>query len=331
MGTLTDRRFDVRAAEPSDRPAVLELLSASLGWSPDRRFDALFSWKHEDNPIGRSPAWVAVDGEAVVGFRTFMRWEHRAASGEVLQAVRAVDTATHPAYQGRGIFRRLTLEALDALRAEGVAFVFNTPNEKSLPGYLKMGWTQVGRLPISVRIMSPSFFARMVRARTPADLWPVASAGGRPAADVLAGAGLAQLLGSLPPPHRLSTHRTPDYLRWRYSFPPLGYRAITAGDDVSGGVAVFRLRQRGSALECVLCEVLSPGGDPGAQHALVRSVVRRSGADYAIKLGGSSVGRGGFVRLPGQGPVLTWRPLASATHGGRLDAWALTLGDIELF
>jgi hypothetical protein len=39
-GTLTDGRIDVRAAEPSDRTAVLGLLSASLGWSSDERFAA---------------------------------------------------------------------------------------------------------------------------------------------------------------------------------------------------------------------------------------------------------------------------------------------------
>jgi len=162
MEILTDRQIDVRAAEPSDRPAVFERLSASLGGSPDERFDALLSWTHEDEPIGRPPAWVAVDGQAVVGFRMFIRRE------------------------------------------------------------------------------APT-------------------------------------------------------------------------------------------VECVLCDVLSPAGDRGVHRALVRSVVGQSGADHVIRLGGSSVGRGGFVRVPGQGAILTWRLLASATHGGRLGDCALPLGDIELF
>ena len=83
------------------------------------------------------------------GFRTLMRWEFL--DGErVVRAVRAVDTATHPDYQGRSIFTRLTLHALDELVAEGVEFVFNTPNEQSRPGYLKMGWQVVGQLPTAV-------------------------------------------------------------------------------------------------------------------------------------------------------------------------------------
>ena len=69
----------------------------------------------------------------------------------MLRAVRAVDTATDPDYQGRGLFTRLTLQAIDELRAEGVDFVFNTPNDQSRPGYLKMGWQVVGTLPTHVR------------------------------------------------------------------------------------------------------------------------------------------------------------------------------------
>jgi GNAT superfamily N-acetyltransferase len=177
MGVATDRPIEVRAAHASDRSGVMNLLRASLGWSADERFDAFFSWKHEQNPFGRSPGWVALDGGSVVGFRTFLRWEHVTPGGDVLRTVRAVDTATHPGYQGRGIFRRLTLQALDDLRPQGTAFVFNTPNDKSRPGYLKMGWTQVGRLGASVRLTSPTSLPRMARARVPAGHWS-ASAGG---------------------------------------------------------------------------------------------------------------------------------------------------------
>jgi predicted N-acetyltransferase YhbS len=329
---LTDwRPIEIRAAEPSDRAAVLELMAASLGWSSDDHHEALFDWKHAQNPLGRSPAWVAIDGGQVVGFRTFLRWEHRTPEGRVLPAVRAVDTATRPSHQGRGIFRRLTLHALDDLRAQEVAFVFNTPNDRSRPGYLKMGWTAVGRLAAGVRVTSLTSVARLARARVPADLWSVPSDGGCPAPEVLAHTGLADLLASAGPARGLATHRTPEYLRWRYGFAPLAYRAVMLDDDVRSGLAVFRLRRRGPARECALCEVVAPGGDSAAHRALVRTVARECGGDYLIRVGGPAVDRSGFVGAPGQGPVLTWYPLADDPPGSRLDDWALTLGDVELF
>jgi GNAT superfamily N-acetyltransferase len=332
VGQLADERpIEIRPAEPSDRPAVLGLMQVSLGMSIDDRYDAFFDWKHEQNPFGRSPAWVAVDGGTVVGFRTFLRWDYRVPGGGVVAAVRAVDTATHPDHQGRGIFRRLTLQALDDLRTQGIAFVFNTPNDQSRPGYVKMGWTPVGRLAAKIRVRSLGAAVRLVRARVPAEFWSPPAHGGRPALEVLAESGLSDLLTSAPPAGGLATRRTPEYLRWRYGFAPLAYRAVTLDDGLRSGVAIFRLRRRRSAVECALCDVITPAGDESASRALVRRVVRECGADYVIGVGGPVLDRSGFVRVPGQGPVLAWYALAADLPGGRLDDWALTLGDVELF
>src|SRR4051794_26138120 len=100
----------IRPAVPEDRPAVMRVATRALGWRGDERDRAFFAWKHDDNPFGPSPAWVATEGDAVVGFRTFLRWE-LARGPERLRMVRAVDTASDPDHQGKGIFRRLTLEA----------------------------------------------------------------------------------------------------------------------------------------------------------------------------------------------------------------------------
>lgn len=325
---------EVRAAGPADRSAVLRLLSASLGWVPDEQFDAFFSWKHEQSPFGRSPAWVAVDGERVVGFRTFVRWEFDALDGAVRHAVRAVDTATHPEHQGRGIFRRLTLHGVEEMRGEGVDMVFNTPNAQSRPGYLKMGWSEVGRLPASVRPTSVGAARRMLLARVPAERWSMPGGGGAAAREELGRAGVAALVASLAPAAGLRTRRSPAYLRWRYGFEPLRYRVVSVTGDPAQGLAVYRLRRRGPALEAALCEVLVPGGERAAARALEREVARTSGADYVIRLGGPALSRTGFARLPGQGPILTWRPVgrraAEAPAPGLAD-WELALGDVELF
>jgi GNAT superfamily N-acetyltransferase len=329
MATVTNRHIEVRRAEPTDRGAVLRLLSDTLDWSVDET--DLFGWKHDENPFGRSPTWVALDDGDLVGVRAFMRWEHRTAAGEVLPSVRAVDTATRPSHQGQGIFRRLTAQAVDDLRADGVAFVFNTPNDNSRPAYLKLGWTMVGRLPTSVRVTSPGAVARVARARVPADLASTPSSGGRPAAEVLASPALDDLLSAAERPPGLHTHRTPAYIRWRYGFEPLAYRAVALDDDVGRGVALFRLRRRGPALECALCDVIVPGGHAAGRRALLRAVVRECGADYVIRIGGPAIDGNGFVRVPGQGPILAHRALADGVPGAGLRDWSLSLGDVELF
>jgi GNAT superfamily N-acetyltransferase len=90
-----------------------------------------------------------------------------------------------PDYQGRGIFTRLTLHAIDELAREGVAFVFNTPNDQSRPGYLKMGWEVVGQLPTLVRPTRWRSLARIAQARVPAERWSTPSGAGVDALTVL--------------------------------------------------------------------------------------------------------------------------------------------------
>jgi hypothetical protein len=59
-------------------------------------------------------------------------------------------------------------------------------------------------------------------------------------------------------------------------------------------------------------------------------LARGCGADYVIRLSPRLAASGGFVRVPGQGSVLTWCPLADDPPGRHLDDWVLTLGDVEL-
>src|SRR5690606_32239213 len=110
--------------------------------------------KHRRNPFGASPMWVAETDEGLAAVRAMMRWELAGPDGRVLRAVRAVDTATHADHRGRGLFRRLTLGAVESLTAEGVDLVFNTPNDQSRPGYLTMGWEVLGRVPLAVALPS---------------------------------------------------------------------------------------------------------------------------------------------------------------------------------
>lgn len=332
MSRRTDRasggEIVVRRMDPSDGQQVLALLSVALGWRPEDPNDAFFDWKHRENPFGESPCWVASVESEIVGFRTLMRWEFDTPDGPV-RAVRAVDTATHPDYQGRGIFSALTRQAVKELTAEGVDFVFNTPNDKSRPGYLKMGWKDVGRLPTGLRPATLFALPRIAAARVPAELWSVATKAGFAVSEALGeDNAIAGLLAALPKSDAVTTRRTPAYLRWRYGFEPLAYRAVLAGTSIAEGMLLFRLRRRARATELVIGDLLLPEPTPAAARRLVRTALRTTIADYALGL--RTMTSSGLLPLPGQGPILTWRSLGSETMPPLAD-WRLSLGDIELF
>lgn len=318
--------LEFRAATDADTPAVLSLMAQVMGWNKDEPFDEFFHWKHRDNPFGVSPAWVALHDEKVVGYRTFLRWVFIDDEGKKLRAVRAVDTATHPDYQGMGIFRTLTLRGVAELTLAGDAFVFNTPNDQSRPGYLKMGWTVARRLPIGILPAGPRSLARIARSRVPADLWSVPTSAGIPANEALADASVAEALLQHAPAKGVRTLRSPEYLAWRTALEPFHYRLLLASphDPAEGGI-LFRLRRRGPALEAAVIEQFTP--DPLTGIRLLRRVLGDSGADYAIGLRMHSAA--GLVPLPAQGPMLTTRPLAAGPPAAQ--TWRFALADAELF
>lgn len=326
-------RIQIRRAKPEDSVQIVELLRSALGWGNDPRLVPFFEWKHLDNPFGQSPAWIAVDSERVVAFRAMLRWEFEFA-GETVRAVRPVDTATHPEYRRQGLFSRLTTHALYALADDRVDIIFNTPNRASRAGYLQMGWHDLGRLGVRVRPTRPWRAVRMLWNRVAADRWPADTPVGTPAGEVLTDHdGVGTLIGHQPPSTSLRTRITPEFLKWRYGYPPLGYRAIVESGGPESGLAIFRLRHRGDARELVLSEALVPQSAPArTAAALVGKVMTAAGSDvdYAIQLASSATSANGrWWPLPRQGPVLVARTLSGA-EPRPLGQWALTLGDIEL-
>ena len=324
-----------RRAAPDDTGQILDLIRASLGPGSVPRTRAYWEWKHVDNPFGPSPVLVAEADGHIVGLRAFMRWTW-IANGESVRAVQAVDTATHPDWQRRGIFSRLTRDLLADVREDGVAFVFNTPNKNSLPGYLKMGWQTVGRVPLWVR---PVRAAVLGRGRETLD-------GRYPgAARLLDDPALAAFLARLPAaPGRYRTPRTPDVLRWRYDGPPgIPYHAVWELSDSGDGAAIaFRARRRGRWRVLYISDVLVGPGRTGRRtaRALLRHLLRTAPVDVAVAMGvagapaRSVLARCGFVRPPSAGPTFVVNPLSpdpSLPPPTAPESWSWTLGDIELF
>jgi GNAT superfamily N-acetyltransferase len=299
---------------------MLSMLGASLGWdASDERFAAMFAWKHDRNPFGPSPTWVAVyDGE-VVGVRVLMRWQF-ARGGTTLRVARAVDTATHPDHRGAGLFRALTLHGIEWLRTDGVDFVFNTPNAQSRPGYLSMGWRDVGRVPVAIRVASPASAARAVRSRVAADHWSLPLDVGVP---VDAWLERNRVEWAEPADVRaVATRLDEQFVRWRFGFEPLRYRVLDDGDTA----VVVRLRSRGASRELVSAATLR--GSPIAADRLVGRTLRAAGADHAIRLGDARPSQR-FVTVP-MGPRLTWRAVNDLGQPP-LHNWQLSMSDIELF
>jgi GNAT superfamily N-acetyltransferase len=339
---VSQTAFEVRAYRPDDEEAVLRLLRRALG--NGRAFDrspAFWQWKHFLNPFGTSLLMVATNGE-ILGLRAFMRWRFRHGSA-VVRAVRAVDTATHPASRRAGIFSTLTARTLDWARADGVDLVFNTPNRYSLPGYLKLGWTHVGHPRLLVKIVRPGAIVRTVlhdrvRPRSRRDA-PVPEG---PAGTLFTGS--EGLEGLIEADDRLladgiRTDRSGAFFAWRYGRAHLlRYYVCAAGSGAGRVAAVFRPNRRRGLREIMVCELLLGRADADATP-VVRGITEAIETDYLVAHAarGSAheraLRRAGFLPIPRVGPHLTVRPLRDEDRRSydRLAVWRLSLGDLEVF
>jgi GNAT superfamily N-acetyltransferase len=344
MNRAVDLSIRVRSYEDGDEPGVLDLLRTTLGVGPGGwRSPDFFRWKHERNHFGRSFMLVAVVNDLIVGFRAFMRWRFEAGD-QTVRAVRAVDTATHPEFQRRGVFSLLTNRALESLREE-TDLVFNTPNARSGPGYLKLGWRQVGRVTVSARVRRPLRLLRGLRSARAgvgavrASSIPVKAETAREVLeDVDSVSLLLERAGA--PPGRLATPKDVPFLRWRYGDAPLlGYHAIRElRHGRLAGLAVFRVRPRGTLWQCSIADVIVGRGDVRTAGQLLRRAVSAARVDYAAlhvpsrSTVARAAIRSGFVPTP-QGLRFVVNPLSEGLAPDPTDrrSWALSLGDLEVF
>jgi GNAT superfamily N-acetyltransferase len=317
---VSESTVGVRRASADHIADLIELAAASLGWDPADPHEAMFRWKHLDNPAGVSAMWLAFVGGRAVGFRTMMHWDFLHDRTTPIRAVRAVDTSTHPDFRRLGIFRTLTMAAVEELTHDRVDFVFNTPDPHSKAGYLTMGWQDLGRVQVRffpTRIRGP---LRTVRARTQAEIWSEPCSAGdavEEIADELA--GRSHTLDR----QGLATSHTGEYFRWRYGFEPLRYRVIRT-DDAD---AVIRVRRRGPAVEIVVAELLAPSRI--AAEAVLRKVRNQVAADHILVAAGGVAPLPPMLPLPGAGPGVVVRSLAS--HAPSRSELRFSLGDVEVF
>jgi GNAT superfamily N-acetyltransferase len=307
----------VRQSTDSDIPAIVELLKVSLGESLLPKSDTYWRWKHLENPFGRSPVLVAEVDNRLVGVRAFMKWQW-SIDGKTLYALRAVDTATHPEYQGRGIFKKLTLSILET-DSSFTDFIYNTPNDKSRPGYLKMGWSIAGRLPIGLSIVNPLGSKTDFDEESNFKDWILTSEA----------KSFLLSLGTMENSKELVTVPTQEFLTWRYGdVPMIKYHVLFLEEMV---LVIYRLKQVKWIKELRIVDVI------GNKQSLTRNMIRRISQE-ARKVGAHIVTSSGLnQRLPihlmiNKGPWVTVRegryPLVGLIGFTR---WKPSIGDMELF
>lgn len=309
----------IRKALESDIPQIIQLLKISLGESMIPKSEELWTWKHRNNPFGQSPVLVAEEDGQLIGVRAFLRWEYQI-EGRSYKACRAVDTATHPDFQGKGIFKKLTLAMIEEIHKEGVDFIFNTPNSKSTPGYLKMGWEKWGKLPLKLNF----FFNKSKKKELEQSDW------------IQISPLIASLENTTNGSTRMMTRLVPGYISWRYRDNPLfRYQYLSDGQNF---LLIFRIKEGKMGREFRICDLFTAGVmTQKSKKELNQSLnqqIKASGSRFSSFSGLNSEGlkvlEMGVLPVLNIGPLVTSRKIQANVSPLEMN-FGWSLGDLEVF
>lgn len=275
-----------------------------------------------NNPFGKSLVLIAKENNIIIGVRAFMRWKWQS-ENIILSAFRAVDTATHPEHQGRGIFKKLTLKAIEIAQEQGDHFIFNTPNSQSKPGYLKMGWKEIDKIKIELHPVNPFNWKASKEINYMIERSNLIS----PAIEGI----ITKRNNRLRNNGKLFTPVSLSYLTWRYENNPLQSYSVKATENFY--VAAY-VKQHKFFKELRVVEKLFDGE---IGRRMMDLQIKKWSKLYGVHLISSHPGTSNrLLKLTGNfGPVLTIKELDIEIDLFEnfldINNWAYSLGDLELF
>lgn len=246
--------------DPKDRRPVkqmIETLFMGLG-NPQTKDDATFTWKHIDNPAGPTVYAYAVDTKknlviSLIGVSP----RYFCFKGVRYLCYEAVDASTRPEYGRMGLFSGLFRICLAAGGKKGGNYSYGFPNFNSMPGFLKVGYKDIGGMAMLLKPRKYLKFGWTVLTRPRSSFSSYVPIYLEDKASEFEKHYLPGIADILPvrrhPQNFLYGDRDVELLRWRFfRRPGFTYFPIL----VSGGYAIVNMGMRAGLREAKLIDVV---------------------------------------------------------------------------
>lgn len=296
--------YEIRWFEPCDRAGFLSLHQQVFG---TRHTPEWFDWRYDSPYLDHVPVVIAADGGDVVGARSFIPFPVRGGDQTAL-AIQPAAAMVHPDHRRQGIFSRL-VDLTSEVYADGPPrLVFNFPTPAAKQANLKMGWREVGRVPVWCRVNRASAvvgrdrpdwvnavldgavgvlggvtYRAGNRLSNGSGLFEVARHDGVPA-------GLLESLYERAIPDRLHVVRDREFYRWRYANPEWECTTYVASEEgVPVGAILTATSVAGERKTALLDSLPLPGDsrNPSACASLLSAVIRDTGDSALLRTVGT--------------------------------------------
>lgn len=323
MSTGQRAPIRIRPYTPLDHQGVREVLEATYGTKATPA--AIYDWWS----LGYAPEehgfMVAESSGGIVGVQPMELFPYTD-GGEALLGGMLTGVAVHPEFQRRGIFLDLVQACEAAAWQHGATFVTTMPNERSRPGFLKMGYVDLGRRRLLMRLLQPGALGgRKVPVVGHLGGWMAgglqgiwaraeASPGIRVREVAAPGPGWERLFqGQAARYPGLLLNRSWRWLQWRYAMAPPGrqyrcFEAVAHGGDLMGAVVTTQEVRDGVTMAYVMDFAAARPGLTGALMGPVLDALSAGGA-HAVTAVVSSPALVETLRSAGFWEVPAWAPL----------------------
>jgi GNAT superfamily N-acetyltransferase len=154
--------FEMVSGSSNIQSALIRLFHESYPQDGVLGNPAYLHWEYDLNPAGEVIASTGMKTAEAIGHYAVIPLRYQIQSSEMLGSL-SVNTATHPAYRGRGAFMILAEDVFKQCRDRHVALTLGFPNPNSHKGFIKhLDFKEIGQLPLWIR---PLRMDRLVQAR----------------------------------------------------------------------------------------------------------------------------------------------------------------------
>jgi predicted N-acetyltransferase YhbS len=258
----------IRLAEEGDKSQILKLLNQVFSQQQHTRFErgeSFWNWKYETSPFGESSIMVAVDEENIVAVGNLWPWEF-SCRATMIKALQPCDSVVHPNYQGRGLFSRMRMQGINLAKSLDYNLIFNFPNEQSLPAYLSLGWTYVGKIEWWVKILKP---INLIKGKFSSVQIVAEKIDEKYAIDPVKLNRISSYAENFD--NYIKINHSVEYFNWRFvQHYNRMYGMVSAGEGRHECCAVFAVNKKGNSREMVVMELI---GKPGLTKPLIDIIV----------------------------------------------------------
>jgi len=343
---------------------LVALARVEYGDSEIANYDYL-RWQYLGNPAGKAVVVVArADSGELAGQYVVIPMAFRL-EGKAVKGSLSLNTLTHPAYRGQGLFTKMANETYDICAQEGLSLTLGFPNKNSYPGFVrKLQFRHIGNASVMFRPLAPlRIVAGLPKVRRAAKYAPssVPDAGDEKLSVKVGpfeicdldfrehASDYDQLIAHQSRP-RFSVHKHAEFGRWRFQdIPTRRYKAFQAR-DADGLQAACVIRQRKvKGIECAFVVDLELGERARGLEAgrgLLKTVLshyRGSGiaiAGMMVNPGSREyrLARSAWFRempsrlLPHDAPIIVRRNGTAVSESiYEVGEWAFSFGDYDVF